>query len=240
VRSSGRSDSFYAVIELVLARHAQPEWEPGGIAVDDPGLSELGRRQAEQLAKALAGQKFDAIYRSPIRRVVETAAPLEEQFGWQFTVHSWLAELGLPSLAGQTAEEVQGFFARARLRDLEQWWHGLPGGESFRHFHERVTAGIEGLLASDHRLRVHDDSSYRIWQVPQQPLRILVLAHTGTNALIASHLLGLEPVPWGWMRFHCAHTGLTRLYTAPVASGSVWVLSEFGAAQHLESTSVTW
>ena len=34
-------------MEIVLVRHAQPDWEPGGRAVDDPGLTELGRSQAE-------------------------------------------------------------------------------------------------------------------------------------------------------------------------------------------------
>ncbi len=228
------------LIELFLVRHAQPEWEPGGRAVDDPSLTELGRRQAEQLAKALSGQKFDAIYRSPIRRVVETVAPLEEGLGWAFQERSWLAELGLPSFAGNTGEEVQTFFQQARLRELPHWWDGLPGGESFRHFHERVTAGVEGLLIDDHRLPLHEASSYRIWQRPEGYQRILIAAHAGTNAMIVSHLLGLEPVPWGWMRFHSAHTGVTRLYTAPVATGCVWVLAEFGSIAHLEGTPASW
>jgi probable phosphoglycerate mutase len=246
VRPGGAWDSFELhaerarVIELFLVRHGQPEWEPGGLAVDDPGLSELGRRQAEQLVKWLGGQSFDAMYRSPIRRTIETVAPLEEQLGWQFSERSWLAELGLPSLAGSTAEEVQRFFEKARLRELEQWWNGLPGGESFRHFHERVTAGVEGLLVDDHRLPIHEASSYRIWQRPEGCSRILIVAHAGTNAMIVSHLLGLAPVPWGWMRFHSAHTGVTRLYTAPVATGCVWVLAEFGSVVHLEGTPVTW
>jgi broad specificity phosphatase PhoE len=227
-------------IELWLARHAQPEWEPGGTAVDDPGLTDVGRRQAELLAKGLAGERFDAIYRSPIRRAAETAAPLEDQHGWSFRVHSWLAELGLPTLAGRTTEEVRHFFEDARLRDLEQWWDGLPGGESFRHFQERVTAGIEGLLLDDHRLRVHESESYRIWRLPEAPRRILIVAHAGTNAIIVAHLLGLEPVPWAWMRFHCAHAGIIRMQTAPVASGCVWVLREFSATTHLEGAPITW
>jgi probable phosphoglycerate mutase len=228
------------VIELCLVRHGQPDWEPGGRAVDDPSLSELGHRQAEQLAKALAGESFDALYRSPIRRTVETAAPLAEQHGWKFQELSWLAELGLPPLAGSTSEEVAEFFRRARAREVEHWWDGLPGGESFRHFHERITAGIEGLLADEHRLSLHADSAYRLWQLPEKPQRIVIFAHAGTNAIVTSHLLGIEPVPWGWMRLHSAHTGITRLHTSPVASGAVWVLSEFGSVRHLEGTPASW
>ncbi len=54
--------------------------------------------------------------------------------------------------------------------------------------------------------------------------------------MILSHLLGIEPVPWAWLRFSLAWSGIARLRTAPVAggSGSVWVLESFNEAQHLE------
>ena len=71
-------------MEIVLVRHAQPDWEPApaGTAVDDPGLTALGAEQARLAAKALAGTPvtppattpFTAYYASPLRRVVETAA----------------------------------------------------------------------------------------------------------------------------------------------------------------------
>ena len=38
-------------MEIVLIRHAQPDWEPDGRAVDDPGLTRLGRDQAKLTAK---------------------------------------------------------------------------------------------------------------------------------------------------------------------------------------------
>ena len=42
-------------MEIVLVRHAQPDWEPNDRAVDDPGLTPLGQQQAESVAKHLAG-----------------------------------------------------------------------------------------------------------------------------------------------------------------------------------------
>ena len=48
------------MIEVILVRHAEPDWEPGGRAVDHPQLSERGRRQAGLLADFLAKEAFDA------------------------------------------------------------------------------------------------------------------------------------------------------------------------------------
>jgi 2,3-bisphosphoglycerate-dependent phosphoglycerate mutase len=223
-----------AALEIVLVRHAEPEWEPGGFAVDEPGLSARGRRQAERAAQALVELgPFDAIYQSPLRRVRETAKPILAALDQSAIEQSWLAELGLPSLAGRTTEEVARFFADARDRDLEHWWDGLPGGESFRHFYERVSSGIEGLLAGEHRLRVHEDGGHRIWQVSEGG-RLLILAHEGTNAVLISHLVGIDPVPWAPVRFASAHAAIHHLRTIPIAKGVVWVLDRFNGAEHLK------
>jgi len=221
------------MIELWLVRHAQPEWEPGGVAVDQPGLSALGRRQAECVARALAKESFDEIFASPLRRAQETAAPVLEALGRKAQVQSWLAELGLPPLGGKTSDEVRAFFERARARDLPDWWDGYEGGESFRHFYDRVSAGVEGLLADGARLGLHEDSAERLWRLPAASHRWLILAHEGTNAVLLSHLLGVDPVPWAWVRFSSGHAAISRLRTVPVASGAVWVLEGFNRVEHL-------
>jgi len=143
-RSGPRGESE---LEIVLIRHAQPDWEPNGRAVDDPGLTEFGAEQARCAAAHLAGQRFDALYVSPLRRVIETADPIAKQLGLEPRVRPWLRELGLPSLAGKNSAQVRAFFSQAHARELEHWWDGMPGGESFRHFYERVSGGIEALLA---------------------------------------------------------------------------------------------
>ena len=220
-------------MQIVLVRHGEPDWEPGGVAVDEPELTRFGHSQAERAAEALAAESFDALYVSPLRRARETAAPIARALGLAPLEASWLRELGLPPLAGKTAEEVQSFFASTRARDLEKWWEGMPGGESFRHFHERVSAGVEGLLVGEHRMQLHEDSGHRIWRLPEWDRKLLIVAHEGTNALIVSHLLGIDPTPWEWMRFSSRWAGITRLRTAPVASGAVWVLESFNEASHL-------
>jgi probable phosphoglycerate mutase len=220
-------------LEIVLIRHAQPDWEPGGRAVDDPGLTPLGLEQAKRTAEALCDQHFDAFYVSPLRRVEETARPIADALGMQPTVRSWLRELTLPSMEGFTAEQVQVFFREANARRIEAWWDGMPGGESFRHFYERVSGGVESLLQGDHRLGIHEASGHRLWQVPERLERVLIVAHEGTNAVLLSHLLGIDPVPFAWVRFSTAWTGISSVHTLPVANGAVWSLASFNRTEHL-------
>jgi len=227
------------VIELVLVRHGEPHWEPGGRAVDQPQLTELGHRQARCVADVLGGESFDAVYTSPLQRAAETAAPVIDALAADPIVQPWLAELRLPALEGLTSKQVEDFFSRARARDLEDHWNGMQGdgvegGESFRHFYERVSSGIEGLLLGEHRMGLHQNTGHRVWNVPEQTRqRLLVVAHAGTNAVILSHLLGIDPVPWAYMRFESAWAGITRLHTQPMASGFIWKLVVFSDTAHL-------
>ena len=220
-------------MEIVLVRHAQPDWEPGGRAVDDPGLTDLGHAQAARVAEALAGEQFDAIHVSPLTRVVETAAPILEKLGRSALHHSWMREMGLASLQGSTTERVREYFAHAHARELVRWWDGMPGGESFRHFYERVTGGLEGLLANDHRVAIHEDAGNRLWQIPGDMERLLLVAHEGTNAVLISHLLGIEPVPWAHLHFASSWASITRIRSVEITGGALFALTVFNGVEHL-------
>ena len=83
--------------ELFIVRHADaiPEADeiiPSGI-YDDLPLSRLGREQALALAERLGSLNFDALYSSPLRRCLQTAAPLAERLGLQPTVVEDLKEI---------------------------------------------------------------------------------------------------------------------------------------------------
>jgi probable phosphoglycerate mutase len=221
------------VLEIVLVRHAQPDWEPGGRAVDHPELSAHGRKQAEALGEALAGESFSHCYTSTLDRAIETAEFVSRRSGVRFEQCAWLDELRLPTLEGQTAEQVEKFFRDARARDLERWWDGMSGGESFRHLYERVSTGIETLLEGSHGLRRHDNSGYRLWHPPEDDRKILIVAHEGSNAVILSRLLDVEPVPWAWVRFASFWAAITRVATVPVADGYAFSLRAFNDLGHL-------
>ncbi|MCX7357089.1 MAG: phosphoglycerate mutase family protein [Alphaproteobacteria bacterium] len=81
---------------LFLIRHGEPEAAWGG-AVDDPGLSEGGRAQADVAAAALAGFGPLAILSSPMRRCRETAAPYERKTGLAARVEPSVSEVVAPA-----------------------------------------------------------------------------------------------------------------------------------------------
>jgi probable phosphoglycerate mutase len=221
-------------MELVFVRHGQPDWEPDGRAVDEPELTPLGRAQAIRVAEALGSEQVDAFYVSTMRRAIETGEPLAAKLGVEPRRESWLREIGLPSLEGTPQEEVAEFFAQTRSRDLDQWWTAsIQGGESFRHFHERVTGGIEALLLGPHEARVHEDGAHRLWHAPETFQRIVLVAHGGSIAIAVSHLLGLEPVPWAHERMGVGWAGIVRLQTQPIASGAIWSMRVWNARDHL-------
>lgn len=223
------------MLEIVLVRHAQPDWEPGGRAVDHPELSAHGRLQAAAVAEALADESFTHAYTSTLERAIETAEFVTRRSGLRFEQCSWLDELRLPTLEGQTAEQVERFFRDARARDLEKWWDGMADGESFRHMYERVVTGVESLLEGTHGARSHDNSGYRLWRPPEGDQRILIVAHEGTNAVILSRLLDIEPTPWAPVRFACFWASISRVTTVPVADAYAFTLRVFNQHEHLLS-----
>lgn len=221
------------MISIELIRHGHPEWIPGGIAVDEPELSELGKAQAERAAESLAKRRFDQVFVSPLTRTLQTARPICEGLGMSPQVLPWLAELGHPPLAGESMEKVDAFFRQATLRPPEVWWDGLPGGESFRDFAERVQTGMAQLLAGLGMVS-SDGSGHRLWRGPDRDLRLLFVAHIGTGGVMLSYLLNTAVVPWIYTRFNLGYTGLWCVETAPLADGVVWSLRSFNDRAHLQ------
>lgn len=220
-------------MELVLVRHAQPLWSRKHRAQSDPGLSDLGRRQAKLVARRLAQMTFDGLYASTAVRAQETAAPITTALGRAAHDQGWLHEIRFPTAwHGTPAEEVSRLLSEARHRPRSEWWEGVPGGESFRDFHERVCLGLVELLEQCGARRPDPDD--RLWEVPDEPLRLLLIAHGGTNSIVLGHLLGLEPEPWEWERFASAHASLTVLRTVGIAGSHIWSLQRFSDVGHLD------
>jgi broad specificity phosphatase PhoE len=94
---------------LFLIRHGEPEAAWGG-ATDDPGLSELGRRQAETAASALMDYGDLRIFSSPMRRCRETAAPYARARGVAPLLEPRVSEVVTPpGLADRRAWLLQTF-----------------------------------------------------------------------------------------------------------------------------------
>jgi probable phosphoglycerate mutase len=221
-------------MELILVRHAQPDWSPEGIVSNDPDLTDLGRHQADLVARREWGA-VDALWVSPMVRARGTAGPISEMLGIEPEVHEWLREIANPpEWEGSPVHEVQEWFATQHLRPVEQMWDGLPGGEAFAEFHTRVTEGAQATLG----LRVVDDRHPHLWEQLGDE-RIVIVAHGGTNAVLLGHLLGVDPTPWEWDRFDFAHTAVATCSTRAIAHGEAFGLTTFGDVGHLPPAMIT-
>lgn len=217
---------------ITLLRHGEPDWAPGGRTVNDPGLTDFGAAQARAAADALSKSSIDAVYVSPYRRARETAEPLARATGHEPIVFEALAEIGI-AFEGLTQEQVDRTFVEASRRPLHEHWQGWPGGETFRDFHERVTTGVTELFAK-HDIRPHRRHDFTVWEMPDEPLSIVIVAHGGTNAVLLTHLLDVRPVPWEWLRFESALAAYSVAQARPLGDqGCVWSLQNFNELDHL-------
>ena len=138
-------------MRLRLVRHGEPAWIVDGLAVDDPELTASGVEEVEALCEELAGERFDALFVSPLRRALQTAEPLARRLGMETRVCPWLAEQSPPAFEGRPGAEVDSAFEAVRRRP--------PGRVVGRHARRRVVPGLPG--ARDRRprgvaLRVRD------------------------------------------------------------------------------------
>ena len=219
-------------MELVLVRHAEPEWVRDGLAIDDPPLTERGFEQAERLADCLAEERFDEVVVSPLLRTRQTAAPLLRHFALPLRTEPWMHEIRSPVWQGTPAEKAEAAFKAERAKPSHDRWDGLPGGESVRDFVERIRTGAGSFLAERQVVAARDDLP--VWQVAKPGARVLFIAHAGTNAVLICHLLGLQPVPWEWERFVLGHASISRVEALEVGDGYTFSLTRLSDVEHLD------
>jgi broad specificity phosphatase PhoE len=224
-------------MQIILVRHAQPEWDRDEVSFVDPRLTRLGQEQAELLAGRMLHEDFDLLLVSTARRAQETARPVRaNSHGVPTEDRAWLHEIRMPShWEGTPAQEVNRALSEARQRPRDLWWEGMPGGETFRDFHARVTIGLDAELAA---LGV-ERTDGGVWHVPGELPDVAMVAHAGTNSVVIGHLLGVAPEPWEWERFASDHASISRLTTTRIAGGHIFSLQNFSDVSHLPPSMVT-
>lgn len=224
-------------MELILVRHAQPDWTPGNRLRNDPDLTDLGRLQAQRLAERRWGH-IDELWVSPMIRARQTAQPIADRFGLDPIVRDWMQEINNPpEWEGSPAGSLYEKFAEYDARPMDELWDGVPGGESFARFHDRVTTGVDRVLAHIGSTP-QTEGKPRLWSRPDDR-RIVLVAHGGTNAVILSHLLDSVPTPWEWERFDSYHASVATLTLRPFSTAAVFGMVSFGDMSHLDADQVT-
>ncbi|MBI0297783.1 bifunctional RNase H/acid phosphatase [Streptomyces sp. PRKS01-29] len=138
---------------FVLLRHGEtpltPEKRFSGSGGTDPGLSDVGRLQAERVAAALAARgTIQAVVASPLRRCRETAEVVARRLGLEVRVEEGLRETDFGAWEGLTFAEVKERYPD----DLDAWLASTEvaptgGGESFAAVTRRVALSRDKLIA---------------------------------------------------------------------------------------------
>jgi len=121
-------------IKLYLIRHGRAS--AGFAEARDPGLDNVGRAQAQAMAKELGPLGPLPLITSPLRRARETAAPFEALWGMKARVEPGVAEIPSPT------EDLQ---ARATwLRQaMRGRWSDLPA--AYQAWRDGVAASLIAL-----------------------------------------------------------------------------------------------
>lgn len=136
-------------LRLVLVRHGQTTANALGILDTRlPGhpLTEVGHRQAADLAQRLAGEPVVGVYASRALRARQTAQPIATRHRQTAQVLDGVHEVFIGDLEGcQTPEDHR------ILHEMYHAWHGgdleaaRPGGESGKQVLDRYLAGVAAI-----------------------------------------------------------------------------------------------
>src|SRR5581483_10052519 len=161
-------------MELLLIRHALPvrvEGEEGTAA--DPDLAELGHEQARALAEYLTGERIDALYVSPMRRAVQTAAPVAEMLGLEPIYDEELAQFDRQSHFYIPIEELKQE-KDERWSDLVEGRWGANGEVDPDTFKAVVVEAVERVIAAN------------------SGRKVAVVCHGGVINAYYANMLGLD------------------------------------------------
>lgn len=156
--------------ELWLIRHGETEWSLSRkhTGRTDIGLTEHGRRRAEELRDYVAGKKFAAVLTSPLKRARETCEIAG--FGDVAEGENGLREWDYGIQEGRTTEEI-----RAEMPGWSVWTHEIAGGETL----EQVGKRADGVI--DRALAAAGDGE-----------RVALFAHAHILRILAARWVGLE------------------------------------------------
>lgn len=199
-------------MKLLLIRHGQT---PGNVlgqldtAHPGPGLTELGERQAEAMARSLANEPIDALYASTLIRTQITAAPLGKLRNLEVEVLEGLHEIEAGSLEKLTDHESH----KRYMGTVFSWAAGdldrrMPAGQDGHEFFGRFDAAIAEVVKRAGRLEhgtaavVSHGAAIRTWagrraaDAGHEFAAKHILANTGIVAVEGDPEAGWKLIHW--------------------------------------------
>ncbi|MBV9283078.1 MAG: histidine phosphatase family protein [Acidimicrobiia bacterium] len=165
-------------MNLILVRHARPLKLSVEEGRADPSLDKEGADQALRLAAALSWLGVDALYASPLKRAIETAAPTASSTGLEVTIEEDLLELDsrMGTYAPDDMLDAESTLAKAYFSGD---WSGISA-ESPEQFVERIRSCLDGIVERHRRQTV------------------AVFTHGGVISAWVASVVGAERFPISW------------------------------------------
>jgi probable phosphoglycerate mutase len=202
---------------LYLIRHGETTYNAEGRiqGQSDAPLSELGRRQSQAVAEALAALPIEAVYSSPLSRALETARQIAAKHGLAVQTDPRLMELNAGVFEGRLRSELADLYPT----ELAQWLGGdedfvIPGGESRRQLTVRGCEALRAIAAAGHH-------------------EVVVVTHGGLLSVTLRSLLKMsQPLP----PFSLQNGSITRV---TVDERSQFALVSLNAIEHLREAGLS-
>lgn len=202
--------------EVVLVRHGASQHVTPGQRFElldgrgDPPLAPEGREQAEAVAERLAAEELHGLFVTPLRRTIETAAPLAARTGLEPTAVAELTEIGLGEWDGgelriRAAHRDPLYF---RVIEAERW-DVIPGAEPMEEFADRVARGLDMII-----------------EAAGPGATVAAVVHGGVIGELCRQATGSRPFAF----VHADNTSITRLVALP---GGRRLLRSFNDTAHL-------
>lgn len=199
-------------MQIILVRHGATDWNLQGRCQgsSDRHLSEVGVRQAEQIAERLRCEELTAVYSSGLLRARQTAEHISRPHGLPIIIEDAVRELDHGDLEGLTFNEIKSsygdFLVRWRSEPAEIC---VPGGERLADVAERAWDGLNRIA------RQHGEAERIVIVSHNFPILGIVCRVTDT------HLNN-------YRTFHLDPCGVTRL----AFNSGGWSLTEVNSREY--------
>ena len=180
----------------------------------DSPLTELGRSQAERLARHVADRyRLDRIYSSPLQRARDTAEAVARRAHLRPILRDDLKEMYFGTFESLTKEEIGARFPGMVERRDDPFFE-YPEGESTEHFATRIRHAFRSIIAEN------------------EGRTVAVVAHGGVLGAYVSDLQSGEPHLW--RQFVPRNCSVTEV----VVEDGATTLACFDEVRHLEDREV--
>lgn len=163
-------------LRLILIRHGEPDESVKGKCYGrlNVGLSQAGRMQIQTKLNSIQNLSAQALYASPLRRTIETAAIVGERLGLQITISPELQEISFGRLENLSYNEIEELYPQEYKLWMERPTEiQFPDGESFSQMKERVLGFERTLLHS------------------KEGQAVVLVSHGGANRILLAQALGI-------------------------------------------------